>query len=320
VSNSGPGALELHCLEVTVRFVERAVVPPYEGSVIRGAFGRAFKESCCPFPHNGNGCPLGDKCPYGYVFETSPPDDAREFARNQEVPRPYVFEPPDGTKMEYEPGERMSFGFTVVGQAAEYMPYFIYAFSKMGDEGIGRRRARYKLERVVAKNPLVGTREEIFDGEVVKNRRLPTVWKNAVSAARKLDNERVRLEFLTPTFVKFEGRVSPEAPSFAALVQALLIRIPMLSAVHCGEVWREDFKELVARAGEAETVRDETTWVSFRRYSSFKGKTEPLEGVVGRVEYAGPVEVFLPLIVMGQLTHVGKRAVFGLGRYRMESA
>ena len=317
MSNSGPGALELHCHEVTVRFVERAVVPPYEGSMIRGAFGRAFKESCCPFPHNGNGCSLGDKCPYGYVFETSPPEGAREFARNQEVPRPYVFEPPDGTKMEYEPGERMHFGFTVVGRAAEYMPYFIYAFSKMGDEGVGRRRARYKLERVVAKNPLVGTREEVFDGEVVKNRRLQTVWKNAVSAARKLDNERVRLEFLTPTFVKFEGRVSPEAPSFVALVQALLIRIPMLSAVHCGEVWHEDFKELVARAGEVETVRDETTWVSFRRYSSFKKKSEPLEGVVGHAEYAGPLEEFLPLLEMGQLTHVGKRAVFGLGRYRL---
>jgi hypothetical protein len=317
MSINGPSVLELHRHEVTVRFLEKAVVPPYEGSMIRGAFGRAFKESCCPFPHDGGGCPLGDKCPYGYVFETSPPEGAREFAKNREVPRPYVFEPPDGTKMEYAPGERMRFGFTVVGRAAEYMPYFIYAFSKMGEEGVGRLKARYKLERVVAKNPLVGTRDEIFDGEVVKNRRLPTDWKNAVSAARTLDAERVRLEFLTPTFVKFKGEVSPEAPSFAALVQALLIRIPMLSAVHCGEVWQEDFKALVSRAGEVATVRDETTWVSFRRYSSFRKKIEPLEGVVGRAEYAGPMEEFLPLLYMGQLTHVGKRAVFGLGRYRL---
>jgi hypothetical protein len=173
---------------------------------------------------------------------------------------------------------------------------------------------------VVAKNPLVGTREEIFDGEVVKNRKLPTVWENAVGAARKLERERVRLEFLTPTFVKFKGRVSPEAPTFAALVQAPLIRIPMLCAVHCGEVWQEDFKAMVARAGEVKTVRDETMWVSFRRYPSFKKKGEPLGGIVGRVGYAGAVEEFLPLLGMGQLTHVGKRAVFGLGRYRMGSA
>ena len=310
--------LELHCHEVTVRFLEKAVVPPYEGSMIRGAFGRAFKESCCPFPHDGNGCPLGNKCPYSYVFETSPPEDAREFARNQDVPRPYVFEPPDGTRMEYEPGEEMRFGFTVVGRAADYMLYFIYAFSKMGEEGVGRLGARYRLEGVVAKNPLAETREGIFDGGVVRNKRLPTVWEDAVSVARKLDGERLRLEFLTPTFVKFQGNVSPEAPSFAALVQALLIRVPMLSAMHCGEVWHEDFKALVERAGEVETFRDETTWVSFRRYSSFKKKVEPLEGVVGSVGYAGPaIEEFLPLLVMGQLTHAGKRAVFGLGRYRL---
>jgi len=312
--------LELHCHDVTVRFLDKAVVPPYEGSMIRGAFGRAFKDSCCPFPHNdGSGCPLGDKCPYGYVFETSPPEEARDFAKNASVPRPYVFEPPEETKMEYAPGERMRFGFTVIGRAADYMPYFIYAFSKMGEAGVGRLKARYELERVEAKNPLSGTREQVFDGETARNRRLPAVWEDAVSMARSLDGERARLEFLTPTFVKFGGAVSPEAPSFAALAQALLIRIPMLSAMHCGEVWHEDFRELVARSREIETVRDTTTWVSFRRYSSFKKKSEPLEGIVGCAEYAGPVEEFLPLITMGQLTHVGKRAVFGLGRYRISA-
>ena len=38
-------------------------------------------------------------------------------------------------------------------------------------------------------------------------------------------------------------------------------------------------------------------------------------GVVGAVEYVGPIEEFLPLLSLGQLTHVGKRAVFGLGHY-----
>ncbi|MGH3088179.1 MAG: CRISPR system precrRNA processing endoribonuclease RAMP protein Cas6 [Rubrobacteraceae bacterium] len=309
--------MELHCHEITVRFVEKAVVPPYEGSMIRGAFGRAFKESCCPFPHNGNSCPLGEKCPYGYVFETSPPEGMRDFARNIELPRPYVFEPPEETKMEYEPGEKLTFGFTVVGRAAEYMPYFIFAFSKMGQTGVGRRRAKYVLERVVAKNPLSGERTEVFDGDVVRNERLPATWDDAVKAASEMDGERLRINFLTPTFIKFRGEISPEAPPFAAIVQSLLIRIPMLSAVHCGHMWREDFRSLVERAGEVRTVRDHTTWASFRRHSSFRKKTENLEGVVGEAEYAGPLEEFLPLLKMGELTHVGKRAVFGLGRYRV---
>ena len=211
----------------------------------------------------------------------------------------------------------MRFGFTVVGRAAEYMPYFIYAFSKMGEVGIGRRRARYELERVEAENPLSGRREEIFDGEMVKNRRLPNIWEDAASAAEKMDGERVSMEFLTPTFVKYKGKVCRRCAAFRGAGAELPDPHPMLSAIHCGEVWQEDFKALVARAGEVETTSDETTWVSFRRYSSFRKKSETLEGVVGRVEYAGPVEEFLPLLHIGQLTHAGKRAVFGLGRYRL---
>ena len=166
----------------------------------------------------------------------------------------------------------------------------------------------------MARNPLTGEDEEVFDGEMVKNRRLPASWEDAVQAARGLEGDRLQVEFLTPAFMKFRGEVSPEAPPFTALVQGLLIRLPMLSAVHCGEIWREHFRALVERAAEVETVRDETTWASFRRYSSFRGKSEPLEGVVGSEEYAGSLEEFLPLLVIGALAHVGKRAVFALGR------
>jgi CRISPR/Cas system endoribonuclease Cas6 (RAMP superfamily) len=76
----------------------------------------------------------------------------------------------------------------------------------------------------------------------------------------------------------------------------------------------------VKQAEGVETVIDETTWSPFRRYSSFKNKSELLEGVVGDAEYEGSYHAFLALLYMGQLTHVGKRAVFGLGRYRILAA
>ena len=47
-------------------------------------------------------------------------------------------------------------------------------------------------------------------------------------------------------------------------------------------------------------------------------KVEPLEGVVGSAGYEGPaVGGFLPLLCLGQLSYVGRRAVFGLGKYRL---
>ncbi|OPX88851.1 MAG: hypothetical protein A4E52_01161 [Pelotomaculum sp. PtaB.Bin013] len=40
-----------------------------------------------------------------------------------------------------------------------------------------------------------------------------------------------------------------------------------------------------------------------------------LGGVVGRVEYEGDLGEFMPLLRLGELVHVGKGAVFGMGKF-----
>jgi hypothetical protein len=120
----GPAALELYCHEVSVRFLEEAIVPPYEGSMIRGAFGRAFKESAAPSPTIGAGAPWEINAP---TLMSSRPRRRKRPGTSPGTKRsrdPTSFEPPEGTKMEHEPGERMSFGFTVVGRAAECVRFF----------------------------------------------------------------------------------------------------------------------------------------------------------------------------------------------------
>jgi hypothetical protein len=42
-------------------------------------------------------------------------------------------------------------------------------------------------------------------------------------------------------------------------------------------------------------------------------------GFIGAVEYEGNLEEFLPLLILGQYTHVGKYAVWGNGRYEVVS-
>jgi hypothetical protein len=40
-------------------------------------------------------------------------------------------------------------------------------------------------------------------------------------------------------------------------------------------------------------------------------------GFVGEVTYEGEIEEFLPLLILGQYTHVGKYAVWGNGQYEV---
>ena len=45
----------------------------------------------------------------------------------------------------------------------------------------------------------------------------------------------------------------------------------------------------------------------------------PLGGFVGEITYAGNLEALLPLLMLGELVHVGKATVLGHGKYVVEA-
>jgi hypothetical protein len=47
------------------------------------------------------------------------------------------------------------------------------------------------------------------------------------------------------------------------------------------------------------------------------GLAHDMGGFVGEVTYEGDLEEFLPLLILGQHTHVGKYAVWGNGQYEL---
>ena len=71
----------------TLVALDKIYLPPYKGSAIRGGFGHTFKKLVCTYPRMCNkSCQIGNDCPYGYVFETAPPPDARWlFVTNEGV-------------------------------------------------------------------------------------------------------------------------------------------------------------------------------------------------------------------------------------------
>ncbi|TVL99080.1 MAG: hypothetical protein CV087_19450 [Candidatus Brocadia sp. WS118] len=61
------------------------------------------------------------------------------------VPHPFVIEPPITEKQSFEPGETFTFQVILIGQAIDYLPYFIYTFTELGKQGIGQGRGKYDL-------------------------------------------------------------------------------------------------------------------------------------------------------------------------------
>ncbi len=124
------------------------------------------------------------------------------------------------------------------------------------------------------------------------------------------------LHFLTPTRLKFENSLTSDL-EFHILIRNLLRRLSVLSYFHCGKRLDLDFKGLIERARSVLKVESRLRWMDWERYSARQQSTMLMGGLVGLVTFEGPLPEFLPLLRLGELVHVGKGTVFGLGLYRL---
>ena len=106
-------------------------------------FGYALKRLVCYHSWGDcKECGLGNECVYGYLFETSPPENTEVLSTHEAVPRPFVIEPPLDRRGTFGPGDRLEFGLVLIGRAIAYLPYFILAFRELGQAGLGRIDSR----------------------------------------------------------------------------------------------------------------------------------------------------------------------------------
>ena len=307
----------------TLRVEEPMRMPTYKGATLRGGFGAVFRRLVCLQPDRracDRGCRLGNRCPYGYLFETQAPPGSTIVGAGQTAPRPFVLRPPLDPRTRYQPGDRLAFDLILVGRAGDYIPYFIVTFHRLGEIGLGPDRARYRLERVEAVHPWWGKRVTLYrePGEVVADRFLPITSEAAMERAEALPRDRVTLHFLTPARLKRGGRFVTQGPPFPVLMRALLRRLTALAALHGPRPWETDFGALVEASEEVALVGEGAGWQDWRRTSRRQGRRMNLGGLVGRATYRGDLTPFRPLLALGEIVHVGKATVFGDGWYILE--
>ena len=74
-------------------------------------------------------------------------------------PHPFVIEPTDDVQTHYQKGDRFDFNLILFGTVNRQIPYFIYAFEKIGEIGIGKAinggRGLFELEKVKSSNRIL---------------------------------------------------------------------------------------------------------------------------------------------------------------------
>ena len=300
---------------LTCRARTALCLPEYKGATLRGGFGYVFRRIACLGSERGSGdCLLGEQCVYHYIFETPPPSGSVVLDKVPTAPHPFVIEPPLETKQLYEPGEQLIFHLVLIGRALDYLAYFIYAFDELGRVGFGKGRGTYTLETVEWLDA-TGTAVPLYENgrRVLKGSFSPlTIADLLLPAPRSF----LTLRFLTPTRLKFENHLSREC-EFHLLFRNLSRRLGMLGYFHCGEEFPPEQREFIERARAIEAQDSNLHWVDWERYSTRQRTTMRLGGIVGQVTFRGDYSEFLPYLLLGTYTHVGKGTTFGLGQYEI---
>lgn len=293
-------------------------MPEYQGSTFRGGFGHALKRLVCRQPNALACTPCAHKasCPYGYVFESTAPEEGPGLHQLREIPQPFVIEAPSGERRVYRPGEPLGFDLVLIGRGIGYLPYFLLGFTELGDLGVGKPPGRYTLRAITALHPWRAQRAPVYDGADVRidATDLSVGWADLVAQAAQLPTDQLTLRFLTPTRIKHQHAYVPQ-PEFHMLVRALLRRISALALFHGGAAWQGDPRALIAAAEQVETVSAQLRWVEWGRFSGRQQQQVLLGGFVGEITFRGDLAPFREYLLLGTLVHVGKAAVFGHGRY-----
>ncbi len=302
--------------QFSLRAISDIYLPAYKGSTLRGGFGHAFKKVVC-ISKGGvcESCLLKGKCVYSYIFETPPPCDTSKMRKYPFTPHPFVITPPLEEKKVYR--EVLCFELILIGKSIDFLPYFIYTFDELGKRGIGKGKGKYNLESVGQNPKRKGQREEILysnKDKVLKNNL--NIFKLDDLGPFELKTLTLDLGFITPTRLKFDGRLSPKL-EFHVLLRNLLRRISLLCYFHCGYELNLDFKGLIEKAKEVRVQKENLSWFDWERYSSRQDTKMKMGGFIGSITFEGNFNPFLPYLFLGEQIHVGKGTSFGLGKYKI---
>jgi hypothetical protein len=328
----------------TLQALDTIHLPPLKGSALRGGFGHTFKGLVCTQPHLcQKSCRRGNVCPYGYIFETAPPDNSQALSNLSDVPRPFIIRGTADRRTRIPAGESLDFEVTLIGHGINFLPYFIAIFQQLGRRGLGHQRGQYRLSTVEAVSPLTGQTALIYrsDEELLQIVDFTVTTESITNHAAELSQSLISqspnlqspisnpqfsilnsfptltLKFLSPTRLKHQDRWVNSGPEFSVLVSKLLSRISSLSYFHCGRQFEADFRELIDRAANVTIVASQTYWEDWSRFSGRQKQWIKMGGLVGQVTYQGNWYDYLPLLTLGELIHVGKGTVFGNGQYEI---
>lgn len=290
--------------------------PSDRGSTLGGGFGIALKNISCAHKrvNSCKECLIKDDCAYFCSFEKYLFEKPLNLYGLDEIPKPFVIEPPSDEKENCRAGDKLEFTLILFGRMIKFLPYFIFTFRVLGETGIGKFKGRYELAQVSTD---IGRDEKIIYGsydKIISNDHDVMNISDHISQ----DDKRIfnSFDFITPTRIKYENDLVVY-PDFHHITRSLLSRLSALARYHCGFELDLDYSGIIEKSQKIIVKFRRIKWIRWERNSIKHGSKMKTEGFIGTSLYEGNTKEFAPLLKLGELVHIGKNCTFGLGKYRI---
>lgn len=291
-------------------------LPVFKGSLIRGVFGKTFRQTVCIQNRDKcDGCLLIKTCPYIFFFESRRLHDEDSNFHSSHDPHPFVLVPPLEEKTRYHEGDTFSLQIMLIGEGISFLPYCVMVIEEMGRKGLGRQRGTFRLEEIRATD---GSVDEIIYTNKERNllRDILVITSESICRDKK-DPKELVFKTITPIRLKSKG-VLVDDLDFSIILRAVMRRYSWLSSIYCDELPILPYQDLLAESQcTVKRVSSKFRWRELERYSHRQRQRHRLGGVEGEVRFTGDLTPYLSLMRLGEYLHIGKSTAFGLGRYSL---
>lgn len=296
-------------LHFTVTMLEDTELPADKVSALRGGMGEMLLRANCVRDRDCGHCDFEKEC---IVRRTmySKYDIIPQFVKTSDSIG-YILEC-ENYDQEFGAGDLLQFNLILFGKTIVYFNQYMQAFFALGNEGIGKEYARYQIVSVTntQNQPLL-----VNDAVYMHNYQVQTIDEYVnyrISRIRRPDGQK-SLVFHTPVTLKYQGEFLGDY-NIEAIWNAALRRIYMMECFEGMEHTVYDIGEL-RDFTLPRIVEQEKHYGGVRRYSSTQDRKMVLSGIKGYVRLDMIPDQMLPLLLAGELIHIGKNTSFGFGRY-----
>lgn len=285
---------------------------------IRGQLGFQLKKQNCPHPdfrkRPCEDCILIPECPYIRLF--SPISDEPNITADGQIKqtpspvRPFVIDFAGANEGFALPGQTGSVQFTLLGPAIGEARRFLGAtLAAMEVLPLDVTQVGWAMPKTVPTSESVPNESAFYLWQWLEGRHHRSMMENAGKESTW------RLIMQSPARLVKSGKNLKKTPDFIDLVKGMIRRLRDLKRAYGNDAdMGRPSAEFYNFANSVKCIENKLEWIQHKRYSHKQERDIMLDGFMGEMTFSGRLRPFLPLILAGEIIHLGKGVTCGNGK------